>query len=57
MTFLELAKKRFSCRKFSDRPIEAEKLQTVLEACNVAPTAKEAPGANGPVSAGLLRKQ
>lgn len=40
MTFMELAKKRFSCRKFFDKAIEPEKLQAVLEACNVAPTAK-----------------
>ena len=40
MSFLELAKKRFSARKFTDRPIEPEKLQAVLEAGNVAPTAK-----------------
>ena len=40
MTFMELARKRFSCRKFSDKSVEPEKLQAVLEACNVAPTAK-----------------
>ena len=40
MTFIELAKKRFSARKFTDKPIEPEKLQAVLEAGNVAPTAK-----------------
>ncbi len=38
--FLELAHDRFSCRKFSDRPVEAEKLEKVLEAGIVAPTAK-----------------
>ena len=42
MTFLELAKKRFSCRRFTDRPVEPEKLRAVLEACNAAPTAKNA---------------
>lgn len=37
--FLELAKARFSVRKFSDRPLEPEKLDKILEAGNVAPTA------------------
>ena len=40
MTFLELAKKRFSVRKFTDQPVEKEKLDKVLEAGNIAPTAK-----------------
>lgn len=40
MEFLELAKKRYSVRKFSDKPVEAEKLAKVLEAGNIAPTAK-----------------
>ena len=38
MSFLELAKSRFSIRKFDDRPIEKEKLDLILEAGNVAPT-------------------
>lgn len=37
--FLELAKERFSVRKFSDRPVEKKKLDKILEAGNVAPTA------------------
>lgn len=40
MEFMKLAKKRYSARKFSDRPVEVEKLEYVLEAGNIAPTAK-----------------
>jgi nitroreductase len=39
MTFLELAKKRMSVRKFQDRPVEEEKLRRVLEAARLAPSA------------------
>ena len=39
MTFLELAKARYSVRKYSDRAIEEEKLSLILEAGRVAPTA------------------
>ncbi len=38
--FLELAKKRFSCRKFKDTPVERDKLEKILEAGIIAPTAK-----------------
>lgn len=38
MTFLELAKKRYSCRSYSDRPVEPEVLHQILEAAHVAPT-------------------
>ena len=38
MAFLELARSRFSVRKFDGRPIEKEKLDLILEAGNVAPT-------------------
>lgn len=38
MNFLELAKSRYSVRKFSEQPIEQEKLNLILEAGNVAPT-------------------
>lgn len=38
MEFLELAKSRYSVRKFSDKPIEKEKMNKILEAGNVAPT-------------------
>ena len=39
MSFLDLAKKRYSCRKLSAQPVEEEKLQKILEAGNLAPTA------------------
>lgn len=39
MTFMELAKERYSVRKFSDKPIEKEKLDAILEAGRIAPTA------------------
>jgi len=37
--FLELAKDRYSVRKFTDKQVEQEKLNIILEAGNVAPTA------------------
>ena len=40
MTFMELAKKRFSVRSFKDTPVEDEKIEKILEAARVAPTAK-----------------
>ncbi len=40
MNFLEIAKARYSCRKYDPtRPIEEEKLQSVLEAGLLAPSA------------------
>ena len=39
MTFQELTQQRYSLRKFSDKPVEDEKLQLVLEAAQSAPTA------------------
>ena len=39
MEFLELAKKRYSVRSFQPRQIEADKLERILEAGHVAPTA------------------
>ena len=39
MTFLELAKARYSVRAFKSTPIEEEKLQRIIEAGRVAPTA------------------
>lgn len=38
MDFLTLAKKRYACRQYSDRKVEPEKLQQILEAGRVAPT-------------------
>ena len=39
MTFLELAKRRYSVRSFKDTPIGEEQLNLILEAGRVAPTA------------------
>lgn len=39
MDFLSLAKERFSCRKFSDKPVEEEKLEKIIQAGLYAPTA------------------
>ena len=39
MDFAKLSAERYSLRKFSDRPVEAEKLAAVLEAGRNAPTA------------------
>ena len=40
MTFMELAKKRYSVRKFKSTPVEQEKIDAMLEAARIAPTAK-----------------
>ena len=40
MDFIELAKARYSVRSFSDRAIEDEKLDKIIEAGIAAPTAK-----------------
>jgi len=40
MTVLEAIKKRYSCRAYQDKPVEAEKLQQILEAARLAPSAK-----------------
>ncbi|MGP1588936.1 MAG: nitroreductase family protein [Oribacterium sp.] len=40
MNFTELAGKRYSCKKYDGRPVEREKLQQLLEAARLAPTAK-----------------
>ncbi len=39
MDFLELAKQRYSVRAYKSDPVEDEKLQKVLEAARLAPTA------------------
>ena len=39
MDFLELAKGRYSVRSFSDKAVEAEKIDKILFAANVSPTA------------------
>lgn len=40
MNYFELIKSRYSVRSFSDRPIEKEKLDLILESGRLAPTAK-----------------
>lgn len=39
MSVLDIAKKRFSVRKYADNIVEKEKLDKILEAAHVAPTA------------------
>ena len=39
MEFLELAKKRYSVREYTDRQVEKEKLDQILRAAQAAPTA------------------
>ena len=39
MSFAELVKQRYSVRKFDARSIEAEKMEAILEAGRLAPTA------------------
>ena len=39
MLFIELAKKRYSVRSYKSDPVENDKLQQVLEAARLAPTA------------------
>ncbi|MDO4357269.1 MAG: nitroreductase family protein [Clostridia bacterium] len=39
MDFMQIAKKRYSVRQYQNRPVEPEKLNQVLEAARVAPTA------------------
>ena len=42
MSFYELAKARYSCRKLTDTAIEPEKIERILQAAIAAPTAKNA---------------
>ena len=39
MDFIELAKKRYSVRSYSEKKVEREKLNQILQAAHVAPTA------------------
>ncbi len=39
MNFLEIAKSRYSVRSYSDKKVEQEKLDKILYAAHVAPTA------------------
>ena len=40
MEFNEVVKNRYSCKKYSDKQVEKEKLTAILEAGRLAPTAK-----------------
>lgn len=40
MSFMELAKARYSVRAFLDKAVEQEKIDRILEAAKIAPTAK-----------------
>ena len=39
MNFLELVKRRYSCRAYEQRPVEREKLDYVMECARMAPSA------------------
>ena len=39
MNFAELAARRYSCRSFTNKPVEKEKIDQILEAGRIAPTA------------------
>lgn len=39
MNYIDLAKKRYSCRKFDTRQVENDKLNLILEAGRIAPSA------------------
>ena len=40
MEFKEVIRQRYSCKKYSDRQVEKEKIDVILEAGRLAPTAK-----------------
>ena len=40
MDFLKLAEERYSCRSFSTKEVEKEKIEKILEAAKLAPTAR-----------------
>ncbi len=40
MTFMELTAERYSSRKYSSKPVEKEKIDAILEAGRLSPTAK-----------------
>ncbi len=42
MSFIKLAEERYSVRKFSDKEVEQEKIDKILHAALIAPTAKNA---------------
>lgn len=53
MSFFELLKSRYSCRAYSARTVEPEKLKQILEAARIAPTATNAQ----PVSLFVLKSK
>lgn len=53
MTFTELAEKRYSVKSFSNRPVEEEKLNAIIHAGMLAPTAKN----NQPQKIYVLRSE
>ena len=40
MEFKDVVAGRYSCKRYADKPVEAEKLRAILEAGRLAPTAK-----------------
>ena len=40
MDFLELVENRYSCRSFSTKEVEKEKIEKILKAAKLAPTTK-----------------
>ena len=42
MSFFELAQNRYSCRKFTEKSVETEKLSQILESGRISPTAVNA---------------
>lgn len=40
MDLLDLIKERYSCRSFSKKEVEKEKIELILEAAKLAPTAR-----------------
>lgn len=40
MTVMETIRKRYSCRAYQEKPIEKDKLDTILEAARLAPSAR-----------------
>jgi len=41
MEFNEVIRRRYSCRSFDGKPVETEKIDAILEAARLAPTAKD----------------
>lgn len=39
MDFLDLARERYSVRRYSDQKVEKEKIEKLIEAARIAPTA------------------